>query len=255
MHRCIVVSRSDSANVESTVIGLDRTLRSEHHARGDGRLAVGVAHVEAFDAFGSTRQLEHVDQGHEAIVLGHPVRESPLKRHFGVLAGHLHPAGPMPAPARSDGHLAPAAAGHRVHQRVEPLELAVENDALWDSALVRQVVLGEKRFKDVLLGRSVNVARRARVAPEVLTVPDLQHFDDSDSFPAADRDHVDVALRTVDVLALLDPAEPRDLVAGSGPRARNRGAGTPASMRSTSSSIIASLRPSRNMVAWRTSSA
>ena len=54
------------------------------------------------------------------------------------------------------------------------------------------------------------------MAAEVVAVPDLQHLHHPDSFPAAYRDHVDVAPRAVDVLAFLDPAQARDLVPVAG---------------------------------------
>src|SRR5690606_39956368 len=56
VHRGVVVTRLDATDVEAAVLAAYRTLGIEHHARGDGRLAHGVADVEAFDAAWQLRQ-------------------------------------------------------------------------------------------------------------------------------------------------------------------------------------------------------
>ena len=109
-----------------------------------------------------------------------------------------------------------AAPGEGIRNRLEVVDVTVENDALRNRPVAGEIVLGEERLQDLLFARSADVLRHARARPQILAVADLEHLDDRDPLLRAYRHDVDVPLRTVDVLALLHPPEAGDLVPVAG---------------------------------------
>ena len=52
LHRCIIISGSNTGNVETSVVALYRTILIKHNTRAYGALTSGVTNVETFNALG-----------------------------------------------------------------------------------------------------------------------------------------------------------------------------------------------------------
>src|SRR3954463_9263537 len=104
-HRGVVVARRDAADVEAAVVGLLHLLPVVYDARGHGRLAHGMADVEALDALRTLGQAERLAQRHQAAFLRRPVAHTLGNREQRVLARHAAPPPPLAVRGRNDFRL------------------------------------------------------------------------------------------------------------------------------------------------------
>src|SRR5258708_3178870 len=94
-HRAVVVARRDVADVEAPVLGFLHLLVVVDHAGGHGRLAHGVADIEALDALRPLGQAERLAQRMQPALLRRPVAHTLRDSQQRVLARHVEPNTPF----------------------------------------------------------------------------------------------------------------------------------------------------------------
>jgi hypothetical protein len=88
-HRRIIVTRGDSANIETPVIGLAGSAIDKHDAGGHRLLALDMADIEALQALRRLRQLQGLLQGLKACARIAGTCQARRQRQGGIVLRHL----------------------------------------------------------------------------------------------------------------------------------------------------------------------
>src|SRR4051812_15251792 len=198
-HGAVIVTRRDAADIEAPVLGFLHLLSVIDDARGDGRLAHGVADVEALDAPGAFGKRKHLAQRAQPRLLRCAAAHMPRNRVERVLARYVEPD---------------LALAFRRPRRVEVLEL----DGIARNRQSRQrllvIVLLEKRRHDFRRLCALRIGGEEAAVADVAPGADHDQVDAGDAALDHARHHIglDTAVR-FDVLARLNARQRADLVA------------------------------------------
>ncbi len=210
-HRRVVVARLDVADVVAPVLAAHRAAGVEHHARGHGGLAHGVADVETLRAPDRLGQPQHLAQGLAARVLRVAAGQLGDQRGLRVAAGQFQIAGALAAHVPAQLHLA---LGSRTQRRFD--QFGVGNFAIQQDLARRRVlgvVLRHERAEH--LGRAVLAVGlgEERAGAEIAPVAERQQQHAGIGALGGAGEHVQVGGAAVHVLAALHAAQRAEQVA------------------------------------------
>ena len=118
LHSPVIVARGHALDVESPIVRLQRAVSVENDAGRHGRLAHGVADVEALQAFRDVLQTKQVLKGNQAGINVALVGQIGVQAVGRIVETEPHPTGPLTAYLRENVHPAPCPLGQRISEKI-----------------------------------------------------------------------------------------------------------------------------------------
>jgi hypothetical protein len=203
-HRRVVVARFHPRDVVAPVLRAHRSGRVEYHAGGHGRLAHGVADVEALDPRRRLVEAEQLLQVRHPRLLAGMAGHLRCQRLLRVAPGQVQVAGALAAHAAAHTDLASRGFRKGVLHELALGNVAIEHDL--GRRRLAAVVLRNEAGED-LVGLRATGLREIGAGAQVAAVAEGQQRHAGHAALRRDRQHVQVGGATIDVLARLQLAD------------------------------------------------